>query len=196
MWHEWTVAERRSALKSLQAISSEFRARNQRDATREYLVAKLKDLHSRQIEDPPLGEFCHLVEMCTLHVGLTAFSDLLSDFYFKFLMEHLCGGNKSKYDQLPREHAVKMLVEALQKAGASRLAKNVHSRWNEGAKSLEYRFRGQKVALFCQHFHKVMAKFAHLCDRTSIVFLCTFHKLTCLLRDITRLMNLTDITAI
>ncbi len=193
-WQEWSLDDRRRALSELKTVCDRYVKMHRYEPSREYLVKWLAELKSRQIAEPPLGEFCRLAEICILHVALLAWGDLASDFVFGFL-QRICGTHRGKFRDLPENHPFCIFIHALFDAGASRFAKHLRRQWNEGAKTLDYRLRGQEVEVLCKHFLNISALFLHHCtDSESLISLCTFHKLARLLCDITRDMSRISVT--
>ncbi len=191
-WEEWSMKLRFEIPAKLAEELNIFVQKNKREPGRPWITGKLAEWGVRQEREPPLGVLSKFFELCCLHVALNAWHDLFADFLLDFVVGKLCAGrSKSKFTSLDSTHPFSIIVGILLESGGQRLGNRLKTMWDQKAKSLEYRFRGQEVVVMCQNFHKLTAHLRHHVSTVNewMMDLLLFHRLGFLLREITRDMS-------
>ncbi len=192
-WEEWASAVRFEIPARLAKEVDRFVQKNKgREPARNWVTGKLAEWGFRQEREPPLGSLSESFELCALHVLLNGWHDFFADFLLDFVVAKLCAGrSKGKFASLESTHPFSIVVGILLESGGQRLANSLKTMWDQKAKSLDYRFRGQEVVVMCQTFHKLTEHLRHHVSTVNewMMELLLFHRLGYLLREIARDMS-------
>ncbi len=107
----------------------------------------------RQEEENYLGEMSEYIQLCSLHVSLLSWNDLLKDFMNYLILQsprNRQGITTQSYSDLPESHPYKMVTEDLRLNGGNRYATFLVGMWDN--KVDQFRFSGQEVRVCCRRF--------------------------------------------